>query len=153
MLDVYWELNVSTNGMETYLFCTDIIYRLRPRQSGRHYADGILKCIFLDDNFRSSNNISLKCVSCVLIDNMSSFPSQCYLKLYPYNLLINEPTVRINQTIYIYIYIYIIVEKSPNSSHMYDHGFMDNTNRQAVCKSQKNPLSDSQTAEELHWKP
>ena len=78
--------------------------------------------------------------------------------------------------IYIYIYIYIkwtvfvnvttksaqhaharmiaiIVEKSPNSSHMYDHGFMDNTNRQAVCKSQKNPLSDSQTAEELHWKP
>ena len=78
--------------------------------------------------------------------------------------------------IYIYIYIYIkwtvfvnvttksaqhaharmiviIVEKSPNSSHMYDHGFMDNTNRQAVCKSQKSPLSDSQTAEELHWKP
>ena len=33
--------------------------------------------------------------------------------------------------------IAIIVEKSPNSSHMYDHGFMDNTNRQAVCKSQK----------------
>ena len=51
------------------------------------------------------------------------------------------------------IYIYIIVEKSPISSHMYDHGFMDKTNRQAVCKSQRNPLSDSQTAEELHWKP
>ena len=32
---------------------------------------------------------------------------------------------------------------------MYDHGFMDNTNRQAVCKLQKNHLSDSQTAEEL----
>ena len=30
------------------------------------------------------------------------------------------------------IYIYIIVEKSPNSSHMYDHGFLDNTNHQAV---------------------
>ena len=45
-----------------------------------------------------------------------------------------------NIYIYIYIYIYIIVEKSPNSSHMYDHGFMDNTNRQAV----KNWL-DSQT--------
>ena len=28
--------------------------------------------------------------------------------------------------------IAIIVEKSPNSSHMYDHGFMENTNRQAV---------------------
>ena len=36
---------------------------------------------------------------------------------------------------------------------MYDHGFMDNTNRQTVYKTQKNPLSDSQTAEELHWKP
>ena len=36
--------------------------------------------------------------------------------------------------------IAIIVEKSPNSSHMHDHGFMDNTNRQAV----KNWL-DSQT--------
>ena len=32
--------------------------------------------------------------------------------------------------------IAIIVENSSNSSHMYDHGFMDNTNRQAVCKSQ-----------------
>ena len=46
--------------------------------------------------------------------------------------------------------IAIIVEKSPISSHMYDHGFMDNTNRQAVCKSQKNPLSDSQT-DEVKW--
>ena len=33
--------------------------------------------------------------------------------------------------------IAIIVGKSPISSHMYDHGFMDNTNRQAVCKSQQ----------------
>ena len=32
---------------------------------------------------------------------------------------------------------------------MYDHVCMDDTNRQAVCKSQKNHLSDSQTAEEL----
>ena len=64
------------------------------------------------------------------------------------------PVLIVNTDVCIYdIYIYIIVEKSPNSSHMYDHGFMDNTNRQAVCKSQKNPLSDSQTAEEWHWKP
>ena len=43
-----------------------------------------------------------------------------------------------------YIYIYIIVEKSPISSHLYDHGFMDNTNRQAVknwLKSQTNDAS------------
>ena len=80
---------------------------------------------------------------------------------------------QLSTLIWIYIYIYIkwtvfvnvttksaqhahvrmiamIVEKSPNSSHMYDHGFMVNTNHQAVRKSQKNPLSDSQTAEELH---
>ena len=45
--------------------------------------------------------------------------------------------------------IAIIVEKSPNSSHMYDHGFMDNTNRQAV----KNWL-DSQTrdASLMSWR-
>ena len=35
------------------------------------------------------------------------------------------------------IYIYIIVEKIPNSSHLYDQGFMANTNRQAVCTSEK----------------
>ena len=46
--------------------------------------------------------------------------------------------------------IAVIVEKSPNSNHLYDHGFMDNTNLQAVCESQKSSLSDSQKAEELH---
>ena len=45
--------------------------------------------------------------------------------------------VTLTNTIHlIYIYIYNCW-KSPNSSHMYDHGFTDNTNRQAVCKSQK----------------
>ena len=33
---------------------------------------------------------------------------------------------RCRQSQLMHIYIYIIVEKSPNSSHMYDHGFMDN---------------------------
>ena len=50
-----------------------------------------------------------------------------------HNCLTKENRTHIEE----HIYIYIIVEKSPNSSHMYDHGFMDNTNRQAVCKSQK----------------
>ena len=36
------------------------------------------------------------------------------------------------------IYIYIYCWKSPNWSHLYDHGFHGcNTNRQAVCKSHK----------------
>ena len=33
---------------------------------------------------------------------------------------------------------------------MYDRGFMDNTNRQDSVNHKKSPLSDSQTAEELH---
>ena len=46
--------------------------------------------------------------------------------------------------IYIYIYIYcIIVEKSPNSGHMYDHGFMDNSNRQAVKNWLNSQTSDA----------
>ena len=44
---------------------------------------------------------------------------------------------------HIYIYIYIIVEKSPNSSHMYDHGFMDNTNRQAFKNWLNSQTSDA----------
>ena len=58
----------------------------------------------------------------------------------PIRIHVVNYTEQLRCDIYIYIYIYIIVEKSPNSSHMYDHGFMDNTNRQAV----KNWL-DSQT--------
>ena len=76
-------------------------------------------------------------------------------------------------SIYIYIYIYIkwtvfvnvttksaqhahvrmtaiFVEQSPNSSHMYDHGFMDNANRQAV----KNWLnSQTRDATLTSWLP
>ena len=45
------------------------------------------------------------------------------------------------------VYIYIVVEKSPISSHMYDHGFMDNTRQndasltswgQPFCKHSQN---------------
>ena len=43
--------------------------------------------------------------------------------------------------------IAIIVEKSPNSSHMYDHGFMDNANRQAV----KNRLDSQTRVASLTW--
>ena len=32
---------------------------LRPRQNGRHFADDIFKCIFLNENFWLSNDISL----------------------------------------------------------------------------------------------
>ena len=35
---------------------------LRPKQNGRHFADDILKCIFLKENILIPNNISLKFV-------------------------------------------------------------------------------------------
>ena len=85
-----------------------------------------------------SNNTGSTLVACF----------QLLLLSYPRTRIIYAYSSKIVQTYkYIYIsyapdllthtpYIYIIVEKSPNSSHMYDHGFMDNTNRQAVknCK-------------------
>ena len=45
--------------------------------------------------------------------------------------------------------IVIIVEKRPNSSHMYDHGFMDNTNRQAI-KNWLNPQTSD--ASLMSWR-
>ena len=45
---------------------------LRPRQNGRHFADGIFKCIFLNGNGWISLKISLKFVPMVLINNISA---------------------------------------------------------------------------------
>ena len=46
------------------------INTLRPRQNGRHFADDILKWIFLTENVRISINISLKFVPMVQINNI-----------------------------------------------------------------------------------
>ena len=46
---------------------------LRPRQSCRHFADDIFKCIFLNENFRISNKISLKFVPRGPISNIQAF--------------------------------------------------------------------------------
>ena len=43
---------------------------LRPRQSGRHFADDIFKCIFLNENAWISLKISLKFVPKVRINNI-----------------------------------------------------------------------------------
>ena len=45
---------------------------LRPRQHDRHFADNISKCIFLNENLRNWNKISLKFVSSVPINNVSA---------------------------------------------------------------------------------
>ena len=43
---------------------------LRPRQNGRHFADAILKCIFLNENVWIPIEISLKFVPKIPIDNI-----------------------------------------------------------------------------------
>ena len=50
---------MDTNNIKAYL----PKITLRPRQNGRHFADDICKCIFLNENFLISNIISLKFVS------------------------------------------------------------------------------------------
>ena len=61
-----------------WLVCTERVFRthmdndvpntLRPRQNGHHFADGIFKCIFLNENVWTSNKISLKLVPNRLIN-------------------------------------------------------------------------------------
>ena len=48
------------------------INSLRPRQNRRHFADDILKCVFLNENEWISLRISLKFVSKVRINNIPS---------------------------------------------------------------------------------
>ena len=48
------------------------INTLRPRQNGRHFADDILNCIFLNENVWISFKISLKFVPKGLINNIAS---------------------------------------------------------------------------------
>ena len=43
---------------------------LRPRQNGRHFADDILKCIFLNENVWIPIEISLKFIPKGPIDNI-----------------------------------------------------------------------------------
>ena len=45
---------------------------LRPRQNGRHFADDVFKCIFLNENVWISLKISLKFVPEGLINNIPS---------------------------------------------------------------------------------
>ena len=50
-----------------------LLNTLRPRQNGRHFADDIFKCIFLNENVWISIKISLKFVPNDPINNIPSF--------------------------------------------------------------------------------
>ena len=49
-----------------------VVYTLRPRQNGRHFADDIFKYIFLNKNVRIMIKISLKFVHQGQINNIPS---------------------------------------------------------------------------------
>ena len=50
--------------------CLPRVNTLRPRQNGRHFADDIFKCIFLNENVSSAIKISLKFVPKGPINNI-----------------------------------------------------------------------------------
>ena len=55
----YWHVILYVNILYIY---TDLFNTLRPRQNGRHFADDIFKCIFLNENNWIPVKISLKFV-------------------------------------------------------------------------------------------
>ena len=58
--------------MLMWYYCNSSINTLRPRQNGRHFADDILKCIFLNENVWISIKISLKHIPTDPINNISA---------------------------------------------------------------------------------
>ena len=55
---------------EPSIYDTGSVDTWRPRQNGRHFADDIFKCIFLNENVWISLKISLKFVPNVRINNI-----------------------------------------------------------------------------------
>ena len=75
-------LDQIKDGLQTYLQVSNIRHTLAgnnvvdysspPGQNGRHFANDMFKCIFLNENIWISNMVSLKCVPWGLIDNMAA---------------------------------------------------------------------------------
>ena len=61
--------------MLAILFQHYCVNTLRPRQDGRHFADDIFKCIFLNENFLIAIKISLKFVPKGPINNIPTIGS------------------------------------------------------------------------------
>ena len=94
--------------MNSNYCCGDTaINTLRPRQDGRHYADDILKCIFLNENVWTPIKISLKFVPKSLIDNIPALV-QIMAWRRPGDKPLSEPMMVNLHMVYIYIYIYHI---------------------------------------------
>ena len=63
IIEAHWHLAVGN-------FTETVLNTLRPRQNGRHFADDIFKCIFLNENVWIPIKISLKFVPQGLINNI-----------------------------------------------------------------------------------
>ena len=63
---------------------------LRLRQNGRHFADNLFKCLFLNDNVRIFNTISLKFVPKGLVKNIPALV-QIMAWHWPGNKPLSEP--------------------------------------------------------------
>ena len=71
-LSVYNKTETNTQTVWVTLVLNEwlILNTLRPRQNGRHFADDIFKCIFLNENIWIWLTISLKFVPEVRINNI-----------------------------------------------------------------------------------
>ena len=70
---ISWETTSAEKSVDYFVFIIHyIVNTLRPRQNGRHLADNIFKCIFLNENFWIPNKISLKFVPKGPINNIPS---------------------------------------------------------------------------------
>ena len=101
-----WCLNNMFGGYKSILLTT--VNTLRPRQDGRHFADDIFKCIFLNENVWIPIEMSLKFVSKGPINNISAMV-QIMAWRRPGDKLLSEPMVvslatHICQVRYIAIY-------------------------------------------------
>ena len=72
-----WNTSELMNNKGTFIIPPSLplalpVITLRPRQNGRHFADDIFKCIFLNENVSIAIKISLKFVPKGPINNIPS---------------------------------------------------------------------------------
>ena len=162
---VHWEkTSVKFSSKSIHFLSRKCIWKYHLRNGG-HFVQGEMSC---DKKIKENvSPLTLLCWSPLtpwywrgnIADSLGQY-NGCWVLISLLRQIIN------NIYIYIFIYIYInltvfvnvttksaqhahtwmiaiIVEKSPNTSHMYDHGFMDNTNRQAVKNWLNSQTSDA----------
>ena len=74
----YWLLSLDWHWWHSLIYPLQLdthtnINTLRPRQDGCYFADDVLKCIFLNENVRTSLKNSLKFVPMGPINNIQAF--------------------------------------------------------------------------------